>query len=336
MDCGRCGEPILPGLTACIACGLGAGESIPTPVSTAPRVRTQNPLARRQPSRAEDAARRAGATVTRWRAGLGTLDFTGIIAAFRGIAPGLGPALRRDWRRASLQLGGALLAGALLAGTWTSPWNRHAWMLFTCLIASFAATEARASLSTPEPGRTVAGILFGIAALFACRLALLTGLAAYFPSVDIGGTARLMAGTYYLRPTTHPQTGMLVGIDLHPVGFFPPAQVAVAPIVATEGQTASIENGEILVDGEPAPNPTMTLARVVALPQQPVTARPGTVILFLPPRLIPTAAIDVPDEMMRSYQPRLTLVPAREVLGEVVYRWLPAESRGRVIWPPAE
>ncbi len=336
MDCGRCGEPILPGLPTCVACGLTAGELVPEPFATVPRVRTQNPLDRRAPSAAEAAAMRAAARVNRWRGQLGTLDFTGPVAALRGLVPGLGPARRGDRRALGVQLAGLLTAVVLVALTWTSPWNTHAWLLLTFVVGSCAASEAREALDLPEPGRTTSAALFGIAALFAARFAILTVLAAVYPSVDIGGTARLQAGTYFLRPTGDLHAGMLVGIDLHPVGLFPPAQVAVAPIVATAGQTASVVSGAVHVDGVPAPNVTMAQVAVAAPDQPPIVARPGTIVVFLPPRLVPTAVLDVPGELIDSYLPRLVLLPTTEVIGEVTYRWLPAEDRGRVIWPPPE
>lgn len=308
MECPRCGEDNIPGLAACLACGRDLSAAPPPAGPTRPRVRAANPL--RRPA----ARKRPGRVVVRDRSVL--LFGEIMLAALRGLPPGLGAWRRGDHRAAALLAGGAvacLLGWGLL---WHSALQPLAWAGFISVLASSCLTEVRARIEGPGMGHHLAGFGFSLALALCLHVVVVVAFDVAFPRVVVATTGDLPGGHFVVEQVE--LTDLQVD-DLLAVGFLPrwwqlvPEPVQIAPVLAMPGQVVTRDGPLLLVDGQPAQAHALNPGGGMPPVPQPLTVPDGQV-----------AVLTSPVQMVR---------PDR-IAGRLSYRWLPQADRGPFHWPP--
>ncbi len=305
MECPRCSEDNLPGLPACMGCGLDLGAPPPEPPALVPTVRATNPLVRK--------ARPTPTSAKPQRTWPSQLVFLApyLRATLWGIVPGLG-ALARGDRRKGLQLLGGLLGCALLyLMLWRVRVQGVVLIGALSLVLTSIIQEQRARVPARTRSNEVPGVLLAIAAMLMVWVCGALAFDAWAPMIGLAQGPNLDAGQFLLRdtPMNELRRGQLVAVE---AGMFNRNNLRVAPIIALPGQAVeSNGRGRVLVDGAPPGVPPL---------------RGGN-----PPAWVVEA---VPDGHVVLLDYSLAPVPVHNLTGVLYYRWLPQASRGPIDWPP--
>ena len=320
MDCRRCGEPNLPGLTDCFSCGRPLSEPVPELSAYTPKVSARNPLERRARPRLSRPQRAAPEFAPQSR-----------VALLRAAPPALWPALIFGWvpglialsqgerGRAALQLVllGLSVAASALALVW-GPQHMNLTFALTWICWSLSPVQALLSALEPRYARPAAlpiALALTLAVGTLVRFGVGEARDAVVPMVRIPEQSGLAGGTFLVRPYRDeaPQIGDLVAAEQ---GRFNDS--VVAPVIALEGQTVTPAGQSLEVDG--------VLTDVLPVDR----SEQGYAINWGRSHITPG-----PDEVVLYINP-LRVVPEREIVGRVFYRWTPFEDRGPVSWPPEE
>ena len=302
MQCRRCGEHNMPGLTACFACGLPDCAAAPGPEEIqpgqfTPRVETANPLAtphRRQKQRGQQSE------ATRRRALLG--------AVLLGLLPGLAADQRGQTRLARGLAGVTILSLLLLPFTWGTPYYTWPIMLIHSAIITAAVSEAAHRKPYPRPYSTISAFVLSITLLMTAHAGLTLLLYATLQPVFTPNLQGVVQGRVLTHPVAVPRLGTLV-VSTGGQGYTTAADV-LAPIVALPGQHVDVQYNRPIIDG--------SLTTVSAF------GRTNVNLLRQP--------FVVPEDHVVLYASPLKPVPTANVR-ELFYRWTPAQYRGPFVWP---
>jgi len=305
MECPRCSEDNLPGLPACMGCGLDLSAPPPEPPALVPTVRAKNPLA--QKSRPKPTPAKPQRT---WPSQLAFLA-PFLRATLWGVVPGLGALVRGDRRRGLQLLGGLLGCGLLYLLLWRFSAQSFVLVGALSLVLTSIIQEQRARVPARVRSNEVPGVLLAIAAMLMVWVSGATAFQILVPVVAVAQGPNLDAGHFLLRetPMSELRRGQLVA-----QGYWAPfdGNLRVAPIIALPGQKVESNGaGRVLVDGAPPLVPAL---------------RGGN-----PARYVVES---VPDDHVVLLDNSVAPVPIDHLAGVLHYRWLPHASRGPIDWPP--
>ncbi len=304
----------MPGAAACLGCGQPMDAPIEAPPSLVPRVRAVNPLGA-APPRPQSPPRDPYA---RLRERIEELRRDALRAGLRGLAAGVVPgwqaARRGDRRGAALRLAAVLALLALMPVAWRTdllPWL--GWAAACGWAWSLAEGAHRALGPAAGPAAAAAAAALAAACAFGLYTVARTALDLWRPPVIIvANFPDFPPGVVRVRPLDAlPAPGTLVAARP------PHTPLLVTPVLAGPGQVVGLRQDDggvrFVVDGAPTD----------VVPLRPLYGDIATLRTH-----------EVPAGKVMLYEWPVRIVALDDILGEVVWRWTPAEQRGPVTWPP--
>lgn len=304
----------MPGAVACLGCGQPMDAPVEAPPSLVPRVRSADPLGVSPPrpqAPPRDPYAHLRERVDRLPSESLGVALGGLVA---GSIPGWQAGRRGDPRGAALRLAAVVAPLTLMPLAWRTdmlPWL--GW--FAALGWAWSLAEGAHHALDPPPGLAgwVAASALAAAGVLGLYAAARGALDLWRPPVIVVyDLPRFPHGVIRVRPLDAlPAPGTLVAAR--------PANtpLLVTPVLAGPGQVVGLghDGGGVhfVVDGAPSE----------VVPLRPLY---GDIVT---PR-----THQVPADRVMLYEWPVRIVALDDILGEVVWRWTPAELRGPVIWPP--
>lgn len=304
----------MPGAVACLGCGQPMEAPVEAPASLVPRVKSTNPLGA-APPRPRAPPRDPYA---RLRENIEGLPLEALGVALRGLAAGVVPGWqagrRGDGRGAALRVAAVVVPLALAPLAWrTDLLPGLGW----CAALGWAWSLGEGAHRALGPTRGLAASFAAAALAAACIFGLYAVARAALdlwrpPVIVVGDFPDFPRGVVRVRPLDGlPGPGALIAA--RPAN----APLLVTPVLAGPGQTVGVrrqgDGVHFVVDGAPSD----------VVPLRPLY---GDIVT---PR-----THEVPAGRVMLYEWPVRIVGPDDILGEVVWRWTPAELRGPVTWPP--